>query len=236
LFCFPYAGGGAAVYNEWFNEMPSSIDVCAIEPPGRLVRGAEPAHAELPDFVRALDSALEDQLDRPFAIFGYSLGGLMAFEWARALQRRGGRQPTQLIIAACSAPHLPSLYPSISHQTDDAFLPAVEQRYGELDRYLRSDPDMLARILGILRTDLRMLERYRYDPAEPLDCPILVVGGRDDLGLGRPRLEAWQAQTTSTCRVEILPGDHFFLRTQSVQLLSLVREFIAQDSAMRVRL
>ena len=35
LFCFPYAGGGAAIYRGWPDGLPGTIDVCAVALPGR---------------------------------------------------------------------------------------------------------------------------------------------------------------------------------------------------------
>jgi medium-chain acyl-[acyl-carrier-protein] hydrolase len=35
LFCFPYAGSGAAIYRDWPAGFPPSIEVCAVELPGR---------------------------------------------------------------------------------------------------------------------------------------------------------------------------------------------------------
>src|SRR5262245_6312207 len=107
LFCFPHAGAGAAIFRSWLKTFPPTIDVCAIEPPGRLVRRREPAPSTTGEFVNTLDAALGNQLDLPFAMFGYSLGALMAFEWCRAIRRRSGREPLRLIVAACAAPHLP---------------------------------------------------------------------------------------------------------------------------------
>lgn len=35
LFCFPYAGGRALIYRSWAKSLPTNIEVCAIELPGR---------------------------------------------------------------------------------------------------------------------------------------------------------------------------------------------------------
>jgi surfactin synthase thioesterase subunit len=39
LFCFPYAGGGAAAYFGWGETLPRTVEVCAVQPPGRDARG-----------------------------------------------------------------------------------------------------------------------------------------------------------------------------------------------------
>src|SRR5947208_15726994 len=88
LFCLPFAGGGASAYHTWPEGLPGDVEVCAVQPPGREGRFREPAFARLRPLVTALTDALRPHLDRPFAVFGHSLGALVAFEWVRELRRR----------------------------------------------------------------------------------------------------------------------------------------------------
>ena len=85
LFCYPYAGGRAAVYRRWPESLPASIEVCAIEPPGHGTRLSETPFTRLSPLVEALAAALDPYLDRPFAFFGHSLGSLVSFELAGGL-------------------------------------------------------------------------------------------------------------------------------------------------------
>src|SRR5690349_9207995 len=87
LFLVPHAGAGAVIYHEWPSSFPDSIDVCAIDPPGRFARCNEAQHRDVCTFARDMAAALLPYVDRPFAFFGYSLGALMAFECARELRR-----------------------------------------------------------------------------------------------------------------------------------------------------
>ena len=42
LFCFHYAGGGAAIFRSWIDSLPSTVEICPIELPGRNSRLREP--------------------------------------------------------------------------------------------------------------------------------------------------------------------------------------------------
>src|SRR6266508_329155 len=83
LFCLPYAGGGPQTYYKWSPALPTAVEVCPIQLPGRANRLAERPFTSLPHLVQALAGALRPQLDKPFALFGHSLGALLGFELAR---------------------------------------------------------------------------------------------------------------------------------------------------------
>ena len=76
LFCLPYAGGSASVFRDWPDRLPQSVEVCAIQLPGRETRLKEPVFTRLPPLVQELAQALLPSLDRPFALFGHSVGAL----------------------------------------------------------------------------------------------------------------------------------------------------------------
>lgn len=226
LFCFPHAGAGSVIFRDWFAAFPATIDVCAVEPPGRLARRKERAYRDLGEFTQALVSELAPYLDRPFALFGYSLGSLMAFECARALRTQHGLQPANLIVAAHKAPHKPFRHRTIGHESAPVFVRELERRYGPLEPMIKADPEMLAVVVEMMRTDLGMVENYRYRADAPLACPILALGGSQDLGVDASELEAWREHTLSTCRVEWFAGGHFFLREHAARLRALVESEI----------
>src|SRR5687768_10798540 len=80
LFCFPYAGGGASIFRRWSDELPPSVEVCPVQLPGRENRLREPPFTRIDPLVRALAHALRPNLNRPFALFGHSMGALIGFE------------------------------------------------------------------------------------------------------------------------------------------------------------
>jgi surfactin synthase thioesterase subunit len=235
LFCFPYAGGGSVVFHDWHSAFPEHIEVCAIEPPGRLARRAERACSEVAEFTSAVSAALDPFLDRPFAFFGYSLGALLAFECARALRRERKLEPTDLIVAASKAPQLPRRQPPISGAPSANFVRELEARYGPIEPVIKADPEMLAAIVDIMRVDLGMLERYVYQADQSFSCPILAVGGTEDHSVMQGELEGWRAQSNAPSRTHYLPGGHFFIRGSGAQLRGLVRDQLSRaalDSAV----
>ena len=74
LFCFPFAGVGASSFRGWTDLLPDEIEVAAVQLPGRESRLREPCVTKLTDAVAGVMSGFEGLLDRPFALFGHSLG------------------------------------------------------------------------------------------------------------------------------------------------------------------
>src|ERR1700754_4806453 len=85
LFCFPYAGGSAAIYHAWQRHLPENVEVCAVELPGRGGRLKEKPFDRMAPLIDGLTDALLPFLDLPFAFFGHSMGSLLCFELARML-------------------------------------------------------------------------------------------------------------------------------------------------------
>ena len=224
LFCFPYAGGTAAAYHAWPTALAEDVDVCAIQLPGRGARFRDAPYTRMPDLVRAAAEALRPSLDVPFALFGHSMGALVAFEVARELRRRGDPRPALLLVSGHEAPHRPDPDPPISHLDDAAFVAEICRRYDGIPREVREQPELMELVLPMLRADFMAIETYAYAEEEPLDLPISCFGGSEDDRVTREDLEAWQAQTRDTFRLRTIPGGHFFLDSARSQLLDAVAE------------
>lgn len=227
LFCFPYAGGAAAVYHSWPQALSTDVEVCAIQLPGRGARFRDAPHTRLANLVRASADALGPSLDMPFALFGHSMGALVVFELARELRRRGAPAPVRLLVSGHEAPHRPDPDPPIGHLDDAAFVAEVCRRYDGIPREVLDQPDLMDLVLPVLRADFSVIENYAYAPEEPLDCPISCFGGTEDVRVSRADLEAWQEQTRASFRLRVIPGGHFFLDSAR----GLVLEAVAHDLA-----
>jgi medium-chain acyl-[acyl-carrier-protein] hydrolase len=210
LFCLPYAGGGASIYRRWSEDFPPGIDVCPIHLPGRESRLMEPAFTDVAPLVASLAEALVPYLDRPFALFGHSMGGLIGFELTRHLARAGQPTPAHLFVSASRAPHLPRRGDDIHELSDAAFIDAVRRMAGTPERVLQV-PELVQLMLPGLRADFELVETYRYGAGEPLAGPISAFGGVGDDMVDRADLSSWAEQTSGPFALRMLPGNHFFL-------------------------
>ncbi len=207
--------------------MPTQVEVCAIQLPGRENRLREQPHTRLASLVEQLAEELEPYLDLPFALFGHSMGAWIAFTLARRLRQRHPRSPVHLFVSGRRAPQIPSLHRPIHALPDPEFIGELRRRYGGLPEAVLRDPELLELFLPVLRADLTLVETYTYTPEPPLACPISAFGGAEDPASGPAGLAAWQAQTTATFSMRLFPGGHFFVQTARTAVLAEIRAALA---------
>ena len=212
LFCFPHAGGSAAIYCFWSRQFPEDIEVCPVNLPGRGARLEESPCSRLLELAGAVTRELTPFLDVPFALFGHSMGALLSFEIARELERREVPAPLCLFASGYRAPQIPP-GPPIHHLPKDELLAAVERRYGAMPDAVIQSRELMEFVLPVLRADMEMCETYAYENGQPLSCPIQALGGTDDSWVGRSHLLPWREQTRAAFTLRMFPGDHFFVQT-----------------------
>lgn len=220
LFCFPFAVGSAAIYDAWADELPAWIELNAVELPGRGGRKAERPFTRLNSLVDVAGHALRPYLDRPFALFGHSMGALIAFELARWLERAG--TPSRFtFVAGRGAADLPDPGPMFYAASDDALVEEL-LRLGGTTPGLFDDPARLQRLVDLTRADFAVCETYCFRDRKPLAGPLMALGGQDDPDWHEPHLARWSRHTSSNFALHMLPGDHFFLHSSRALLLEHV--------------
>lgn len=220
LFCFPYAGVGAAVYRLWPAGLPEELEVCAVQLPGRANRLHEPALASIPALVDALVPALVPHLDIPFAFFGHSMGAVLAYEVARVLHSCGGPLPKHLVVSGRRPPHVPNPDPPLHVLPDAQFVAEIELRYGGIPPEVKAEPDLMELLLPCLRADVEALETFQPPQRPALPMPITAFGGVHDRLVPKSHLEAWRGETHGTFWVRVFPGDHFYLDPCRAEVLA----------------
>ena len=215
LFCFPYAGGAARIYQHWSAALPPAVEVCAIELPGHGRRLIEPPITRLDQLVDHLGAALLPRLNQPFMFFGHSLGGLIAFELTQWLRSRQWPLPELLVVSAARAPHLPLTEPLLHHLPKAAFLAELD-RYGGTPQAIIQNDELMELLLPTLRADFALLETYRYQAQAPLSCAIAAIGGNQDAIVSLDDVRPWQIHTAAQFSLDAITGDHFFVHQPQI--------------------
>lgn len=221
LFCFPYAGGSALVYRTWAQKFPASVEVVAIQLPGRSTRIREPPISKLTELVEPIASALAPFLDKPFAFFGHSMGALICFELTRFFRRQGQALPWHMFVSGRSAPQLNSEDTPLYNLPKDELLAELQQLEGT-PREILEHPELMDLMLPLLRSDFSICDTYEYTEEEPLSCPITAFGGLQDSDISRRKIEAWREQTSAMFTLRMLQGNHFFIHSNETLLLNLL--------------
>jgi medium-chain acyl-[acyl-carrier-protein] hydrolase len=240
LFCFPYAGGGSLIYRPWAAQLPPSVELYAAHLPGHENRLREPPFTNLFPLVEAIAEVIPPYLDKPFAFFGHSMGAMISFELARLLRRRNGPMPSALYVSGRPAPQIPRPEPFSYNLPEEEFKQKLLSLNGTPPEVLEH-PEVMELLIPIVRADFSVVETYEYKPEPPLDVPLVAFGGLQDAAVTKEEVEAWREQTSSTFRLWMIPGDHFFLNSAqrlllyklSQELTQLERQIAASNTGAR---
>ncbi|MFI7498053.1 thioesterase II family protein [Streptomyces sp. NPDC049687] len=239
LFCFPHAGAGSGTYRPWSTALAPDIDVHPVRLPGRDGRYAEPPGTSVTALARGCADELLDLLDhaaddRPYALFGHSLGAITAYETARVLLHRG-RPPAMLVVSGSEPPHRLTTPARPCHGLpDDAFLAEVI-RLGGTPPDIREEKELLRLMLPALRADFTAAETYRHRRGGlPLPIPIAVYAGSDDMTLVQRSLDDWSQLTRAPAvRQRRFPGGHFYLDAGRPLVLQALRHDLLRAAPPR---
>ncbi|MGW5355870.1 thioesterase II family protein [Streptomyces sp. NPDC004031] len=232
LFCFHHAGGGASAYGDWQRGLGADVALVPVQLPGRETRNGEPRLREM----EALTDELVDELsgsgalDRPFALYGHSMGALVAYNLTRRLFRTGGPLPEVLLVSAYPAPDRPPALGRLPELPDDELV-QVLMELGGMSEAILAYPEWLAAALDMARDDLRLCRSHDRTFLPRLPVPIEVFSGRSDPLMQGAEPERWLDHTRDEFRVHRLPGGHFFTRESTDEFLGLLRRSLAETLA-----
>ena len=210
--------------------MKPEIEVWAALPRGRGMRFREKAFLSVEEAVEEYLNALKPLLDSPFAFYGHSLGGLMAFELTLRLQEEGLPIPERVFVGATAPPHLGLIHEEIHHLADGEFVAAIQERYGGIPVEVLNEPELLEIFIPPLKADFAAYERYRFEESGRMTCPVTAFAGLDDTGVAPALVEEWERHTEAEFSFMTVPGDHFFLGTSGDTVLAAIRENLSAVS------
>ncbi|MFF5142332.1 thioesterase II family protein [Streptomyces sp. NPDC013157] len=219
LFCFPYGGGAASAFRGWAEELPDSVELVAVQYPGRQDRFGDPSPTGIPELAEEIVRALGPRFDVPTAFFGHSMGGVVAYEVARRLRPRFPSPLALLVVSACRTPA-------------DRHHAGLRFEEDEMRAYIQSlggsgakalDDEAVWQLAGpVIRNDLGWTEAYRYLPGAPLTCPITAVAGDRDPAATPQDMELWKNYTIAGADTHVLPGGHFYFEDGLPRLAALL--------------
>lgn len=233
LLCFPHAGGAPAAFFPWIALLAPEIECVCVQYPGRGQRFREEPLTSIPDLVSKILPRMADITDKPFAFYGHSLGGWVAFELARALRRVGLPAPEHLFLGASRSPHLGPLLPTIHELPEEAFVAAIQTRYGGIPRVIYEDREVLRLFVGAMRADFTAFELYRISPEAPLEIPMTAFAATEDDAVTPSSMQEWARHTTAEFELKRVPGGHFFSPDSIRLVVDVVRERVLARMAAR---
>lgn len=217
LVCFAHAGGGPAVYRKWPEALAPEVELWTATLPGRAQRADEPFGTAWAELV----ASFADELDDGAALLGHSLGGLLAFEVARELERRG-TPPRHVFVSGCRPPSRVVSGAPLPVD-DEALIEDVDERYGAVPPAVRAEPELLRRFIPVLRADLELAAAYVWDGGERLACPLTALSGMADKTAPPREVAHWAAHAAGPFQHLAMRGAHFFNHTELPGVATVIR-------------
>lgn len=230
MLCFSHAGGSAAFFAKWAEELPA-LEVCGVELPGHFSRLREPLSRRMHQIIDAIGPLLVNHLidrTRSPILCGYSLGAVVAFELTRYLEANG-ETPRHLVVFARKAPHLPWSGRNLYSLPERQLVEEIGKRYGGIPKEILREKEVLQMLLPVLRADLEILGHYRCEVENGVSCPITAFGGADDAENPPEDVARWAELTTASFTHHTLEGGHFFVDSNRDAVFSRLRAAIASS-------
>ena len=229
LVCFPHAGGSASYFFRLSAALSPEFDVCAIQYPGRQDRYSEPFVETIDDLADHIYAALEPTTDGPVALFGHSMGAVLAFEVARRFEELSQIRPTTVFASSRRAPSRSG--DEAIRLRDDADVVQQMRKLGGTDPRLLADADTLEMVLPAFRNDVRALEQYRRGAEVQINTPIVVMTAVDDPATTVEDAMAWHEHTTAGGSTHTFDGGHFYLEQHPDRVTTAIAEALRGHTA-----
>lgn len=213
LVCLGFCGGGAGAYLSWADLLGPDTELAVVCYPGREGRFAQ-------DYARDWDELAEDTVaavravaaERPYVLFGHSMGGWMAFDVAARIEERGGPVPAALVVSAANAPSRgltpQDMFPS--HDDSDLQLLDWMRAFGLMPQHVIGDPDLQDMALELMRADIAVRDTFRHRDGAAVAVPLQVLRGAEDEVIDPLTVAQWRDLATGDYRHDVLPGGHFY--------------------------
>lgn len=228
ILCLPFAGAGAAAYRTWGGLAPEGVEILAVRLPGRETRIGEAPAADVAAMVAGIHGALKALAPAPLALFGHSMGAVIAHDLALALDD-AGTPPAAVMVSGRRAPFLPPRRPRPMFDLPEPdFLKALRAMGGTPEAVF-AHRELLDLVLPVLRADFRVAETFHRPRRPVFDFPVIAVAGATDAQATPAEIDAWGELCAGRFAFHVFPGGHFFLHDVAADLVSL----LAREAGLR---
>lgn len=218
LFCLPYAGTGASLYAQWQQYMDDKIEICCIQLPGRENRRKEHLCGEPDTLIDAIAEEMKEYLDKPFAVFGYSMGGILAYELTMKIYEKFHVKPVKLFMSASST--FREKKETEVSEMDEPQLMDYMKRSGGVPMEILQDSVYRKEYFPIIQNDYRLVEQYRF-PYKKVPCEIVAFASTEDKEVSYENVRLMQFFTPKF-RLYPMKGNHFFIRKEYKKMEEIV--------------
>lgn len=230
LFCFPYAGGSSVVYKKWMKYIDDNIELVPVELAGRGYRFDEELCDNIGDIVEDMFHRIKHMTTCNYALFGHSMGSIIAHELAHYIASKDMINPEYLIVSGRKPP-LSIDMEYISHLSDDEFKREISSKGGTPKEFFQNK-ELTELFLPILRNDFKVVEEYKYTRKSKLNCKLAALYGSDEK-INNSEIMLWKEYTNNSFKAFKIKGDHFFINENAKDTVSVVNSLLCKNYLMK---
>lgn len=232
VFCLPYAGGNKYSYRELEKIAPTFLKMITLDYPGRIPRIREPLLTDIMGLVNDIYRQIKHKTDiKEYAIYGHSMGGLVASLLTRKLIENKHRAPLHLFITGTSGPSAPSRREKKRHLLPQKeFLQEMKDLDGIPEEILQTE-ELLHFFEPVLRADFRACENYIHAHYEPFNIPVTVITGSEE-DMEQEDIQLWKKETKQVVDFRVLPGKHFFIYNNLNEVMEIISEKLSVNTKL----
>lgn len=229
LFCFPYAGGSAQVYQNWAKDLDAAVELIPIELSGRGERFNDPLYKDFEEMVDdVFHKIYNDIVQAPYALFGHSLGSLIVFELVQKIVAHKLPAPKHVFYSGKGAPHIERKKSLVYHVLDNATFKQEIIKLGGTPAAIFEHPELEQLFLPLLKNDFKLAETYNFKDGKTLyDGEISVLLGKED-DLTAVQCHEWSNATSGICHVTYFNGGHFFIHHETEKIIQLINAALSR--------
>ncbi|NJD03457.1 MAG: thioesterase [Ruminiclostridium sp.] len=229
LFCFPYAGGSSISYKKWKKYLHLSIDLCPVELAGRGNRTKEPCYNNLDETLDDVFNLVKMQIrNSRYALFGHSMGSLIAYELSHKIIKSGYGKPMHLFISGRQAPQTRKESKSMCTLPDEEFKKEIIKLGGTSSNFFEHK-ELTDIFLPLLKADYKIVESYVYaEKNKKLDCGITVFNGEED-DMALEDIYGWREHTKNELNIYNFKGGHFFINDNAEQIVNIINQTFTKE-------
>jgi surfactin synthase thioesterase subunit len=223
LFCFPYAGGNASMYYPLKENIGEEIELVAVQLPGRSERMFEDAYTDMDALVEKLYRQLAPTLHEPFALCGYSMGGVIAYALTKKIEEFSKYRPEFTIISATKPMNL--LNASTNHRLSDDGLIEVLRAHKASPEAVLESKELMALVLPTIRADYQLIETYKVKNGPALETQLVLFNSEEDMD--KETIHLWQEYFKNKAKYVGFEDGHFFIHTQTEKFIKEIKTLVA---------
>lgn len=223
LICFPFAGGYSASYRPLFEQLKDTAEVTAAEPPGHGTN-LMPLETSIDRLAELYKEGLTGKLNRPFILFGHSMGGLIVYRLTQLLEKEG-IDPAAVVISAIQPPQTKRQI--LTHLSNEAFVQHIAEMGGIPKELLENKP-MMDYFTPSLRADYQALESFQHTDKTIIESPVYLLNGKQDKKCMEDA-DGWLTWANAIERTDF-EGGHMYINTHLEQFAEHMRHVIEQTT------